>query len=149
MNDRMNFESLGDGQRRLTMNIRQGAFRIWVVIAVLWVGLVGFTNWDRVRESISSGCWSARYPKTWEEKTYGIGPPMTEEEFKNGRYDNGQKEYSLGDCEYRHLYSKDIISSITLQGLALPFGLPVGLLAVWFVGAWVARGFRSAATSRQ
>ena len=39
------------------MNVSQGAFRLWVWFAVLWVGLVGLIWQSTIQQSFEHGCW--------------------------------------------------------------------------------------------
>jgi hypothetical protein len=39
------------------VNVSQGAFRLWVVFAVLWVSLVGLIWQSTIQQSFEHGCW--------------------------------------------------------------------------------------------
>jgi hypothetical protein len=96
------------------MNIRQGAFRIWVVVTVLWIGLVGWSHWDLITAMISNQCWHDNY--AWHAPA-----------------EDGKEHWMIDGCENAHPH--ELLLAVTSSLVSLPGGL----LAIWFVGAWVWR----------
>jgi hypothetical protein len=110
------------------MNLRQGAFRIWVLVAVLWVGLVGWSWSDTFEASFQNKCWLSDF--AWSVSN-GMSddwiPPKT-----------GPEEPDDNECWVMEEYPREIVPT----AFAHAASLPGGLLAIWFVGTWVWRGFR-------
>jgi hypothetical protein len=138
------------------MNIRTGAFRIWIVVAVLWVGLVGWSRWDEIR---SADCITPPpSPKTSLTVNEVFGTP------KVGDVEGGCRYISAIECidekTGRHLAADVDLSdplfargpsycaTLGLRIASHAASLPGGLLAIWFVCAWIGRGFRTPPSDR-
>jgi hypothetical protein len=98
----------------MTISLKRGASRLWVVVSVLWVGLVGWSWADPYVVSWQGGC--SLHDELW--------PPPHDPKI-------------IPERNVRALYPIDLAPT-----LVHAVSLPAGLLAVWFVRAWIVRGFR-------
>ena len=114
--------------------MKRGFFRLWVVVAVLWVGLVSWSWSDTFAGAWREGCfhddgvsWAPAAPRT---------PPKPGDAPLPGDPNDWEDATPCilhGDWPH-------VIIPIALAHAA---SLPGGLLAIWFVGAWIGRGFRA------
>jgi hypothetical protein len=109
------------------MNWRSGLFRIWIVTSALWIGAVGWYWYDRVyiphEMAVQKGEQEDACIKSRQENRK-LGDP----------YDC----ISGGVLQFDDLTQT---SSLSLPSLGLAALMPLGSLAIWFIGNWVAAGF--------
>ncbi len=94
-------------------NIERGFFRLWVVFAVLWIGCMGFYQYNEANKAEKNSI------------TLSFSKDSQIRIDANGISDNKDKNQQQ------------------LQRLEIIFLPPLLLLAVFPVGAWLMRGFRS------
>jgi hypothetical protein len=154
----------------MRIDLKRGLLRAWVVIAVAWIGLTGWsTQWGFVPFGFHLGgeCWDrlAKWPDgqsftEWEVFDEVDTPSNVEINKKRGAWAAESipersrwaevTRQKLIDCEAtaplkrRLLKVSDIWSS--LQGsLPLIFLPPFALLIAGYIIGWVAQGFRARA----
>jgi hypothetical protein len=115
------------------MNIKRGAFRLWIIGAVLWSGLVGWSLAETIPGAWREGCfhddgvsWAPAAPKT-PPKPGDIPPP--------GGWSDDWEDAT--DCMLQGNWPSRTIP----RALVNAASLPGGLLVIWFVGGWIRRGF--------
>jgi hypothetical protein len=113
------------------MNIKRGAFRLWVVVTVLWVGLVGWSLAETFPGAWREGCfhddgiwWAPAAHKT----------PLKPGDFMPPGVDDWE---DATPC----MLQGDWPSKTIPRALVNAVALPGGLLVIWLVGGWVRRGF--------
>ncbi len=94
-------------------NIERGFFRLWVVFAVLWIGGMGFYQYDEANKAEKNSI------------TFSLSKDAQIRIDANGISDNKDK------------------NSVHLQRLEIIFLPPLLLLAIFPVGAWLMSGFKS------
>jgi hypothetical protein len=117
------------------VNVSQGAFRLWVVFAVLWVSLIGLTWQSTIQGSFEHDCWfqtaqvepPAKPLTGWRSMSTPVEPadPLM-----------GYKPPNL--CE--HEYPSEMLPAIAKAVLIVP----AILLAFGLALRWAFMGFRAA-----
>jgi hypothetical protein len=135
------------------MNVKQGAFRLWVVVAVLWIGHLGWAKdeghsglpwFDIVSSSFADNCWASR--QAWVKvPPVPLTPELEEKSKTEGLSDDevfgpdGLERYNADiKCEYEVAFPRQFLPRLLMNAVSLP----VGLLVLWFIVGWVRAGFR-------
>jgi hypothetical protein len=143
----------------MRINLKRGLLRAWVVIAVAWIGLMGW-SWDVFVPDYRYGseCWD-RFAK-WPDGSlilpsdiYNEAQPanqLPDIQVENRNLWRVQIRQKLSDCEaaapLMHRVSlkvSDMWSSLK-HSLPIIFLPPLALLIVGYIIGWVAQGFRRA-----
>jgi hypothetical protein len=151
------------------MNVRQGLFRLWLVLSTLFIIFVGVAYYGLIREEfrIANTDWDAFYkeyggtsllPTTCDKARGSLGRDYTKtqglcwytpEDFRRlyPEY-NDLSDRSLAEklyarvgqpLQHAHPWRK------VLEGAALAFGFPLAVLALGRSMFWAVAGFRSSA----
>jgi len=125
------------------MNVRRGLFRIWVVVAVLWIGAMA--GWlvvehrDDRRDAINAVCNLPLEEETRDQVT------VEEVERRLKALDEYDKcaakykaEHSLGSWFWR-----DFKKAWWIVMFVPPLALLAGAVVVFMVGRWIGRGFKA------
>ena len=118
------------------MNVSQGAFRLWVVFAVLWASFVGLIWHSTIQQSFEHGCWfqtaqvepappPAKPVDPWEKYLKNPADPLM-----------GYKPPNLCEHEYPSVMLPDIAKAVLI--------VPAILLAFGLALRWAFMGFRAA-----
>ncbi len=94
-------------------NIQRGIFRVWLVLAMLWIGVMGWYQYQEANKADKNSI------------TLSLSKDAQIRIDANGISDNKDK------------------NSMQLQRLEMVFLPPLLLLAIFPIGAWMARGFKS------
>ena len=109
------------------MKVKQGAFRLWVVVTVLWVGLICWSWQEQFVWSLKNKCWASTY--SWTTARPSL-------DHLSNDWDGPKPNDN--ECDVMEEYPIDFLP----KAIAYAASLPGGLLAVWIIGAWVLGGFR-------
>ncbi len=125
------------------MNIARGLWRVWLVAALVWIGIVGGLNITTLRED------AALVRTSLEARLQDGGPPTLDTPF--GRFTPSAEVADLlaslqrlGEAEaHRRLAERQALAEARLAGtLALVLGPPLALGLLLFGVGWAVRGFR-------
>lgn len=101
------------------MNIKKGAFRLWVAITVLWISFIGWNSLDVIATSFRRGCWT-------EDGIWGTYDHMSWHDLCSAP---------------QGVYPSQFVPPLIEHAVALPGGI----LVLWFFGVWILSGFQRAA----
>lgn len=129
------------------MNVSQGAFQLWVVFAVPWVGFAGLSWNSTIHESFEHGCWfqaaqvepPAKPLTGWRSGT-PVKPNPFDQFDKPAQPDDPLMGYK-SPCELNHEYPSEMLPAIAKGVLIVPgFLLAFGLALRWaFMGFHAAK----------
>ncbi len=107
------------GQR---MSWKRGFLRLWIVFAVLWIGVGGW--------------WEA---KEWQEAREEVARQETKKDLCKNSQDRVKCE---GIAEFLRSYAEKQSVDTLVEAAEIVFGPPLALFTIGMVIAWVIRGFR-------
>jgi len=97
----------------MAKNIERGIFRVWLVLTILWIGGMGWYQYQEANKAEKNSI------------TFSLSKDAQIRIDANGISDNKDK------------------NSVQLQRFEMVFLPPLLLLAIFPIGAWMARGFKS------
>jgi len=107
------------------MNWRRGLFRFWLVVSLIWIGLVG---WYTYETDIAQRQWAAKAAECAQHrsKNSGLGNP-----------------FDCYDGNVRGMFADLIpLEQILMRGAVVAVGPPLAVLFAGLIGGWVLAGFR-------
>lgn len=122
------------------MNVRTGALRLWVVVSILWIGLVGWTEFDRVTASVAF----VLHPPFRQHYSDWVGDRRVVDHNDCIKAGDACKSKPDPNGEWVDVDPGDPqpLDEVLPSAAERALSLPLGSLAIAFVGAWVWRGFR-------
>ena len=124
------------------MTIDRGLLRLWVVLSICWVLVIGASTWSRLRvdalvpvpDFAAEGTYDADVFKPVDPEEVGWGVSIPSDCLSDDPRTPPRKCY-LED------HSKERARQIK-TGAVLAFAPPIGVLVLGLAFAWVVRGFR-------
>jgi hypothetical protein len=151
----------------MQIDLKRGLLRAWVVVAVAWISLMGWSEYNQVPEWAKDGFDPDAYLACWDRLAkWPDGTPLAkrldlDDELEPSTLPPGYKldrnrwraeiRQKLGDCEaaiplmHRLWLKVSSIWSILKSSIPFILGPPVALLIAGYIIGWVVRGFRAQA----
>jgi hypothetical protein len=131
-----------EGGKLAAMTVGQGLLRLWVVLSICWVLVIGASTWSRLRvdalvpvpDFAAEGTYDADVFKPVDPEEVGWGVSIPFDCLSDDPRTPPRKCY-LED------HSKERVEQIK-TGAVLAFAPPIGVLVLGLAFAWVVRGFR-------
>lgn len=123
------------------MRWSRGLFRLWVVATVLWLAFTGYVADLKLGPEVSNYLWAKKEAETAEKRAAEPIPEKPSEQHYEALFDPMRdSNYAKQEREFA-TKQWEILTTDVLWLVALGVSVPVSMLALYWVAAWVIAGF--------